>query len=342
MARPLRVEYPGACYHVVNRGNRRAQVFFSDSDYMLFIDKLAEYVELYDVVIYTYCLMPNHYHLFLKTKHANLGKFMQSFNTSFTLCMNKKYGQSGHLFQGRYKAQLVETELYKNKLSRYIHLNPVKLKSLESESPADLKKRLRDYKWSSFHYYLGISRKPDWLNRSFVLSSWGQTSDEKIRNYRKYVEEGLLSDNREELSPNEISNIIGSDYFKDKIIRLYLIKGLKDIDKREQPELAKINSFALDDIIRIVGEYFKLEKVDRIVVRKGADWDARKIAMYLTVRYCKRTESLASIASHFSVGINGISSNTRKCEEELLINKSLRKQLLEIDELLHENTKTKV
>ena len=151
-----------------------------------------------------------------------------------------------------------------------------------------------------------------------------------------------MSDNSEELSPNEISNIIGSDYFKDKIIRLYLKKGLKDIDKREQPELAKINSFAVDDIIRIVGEYFNLGKTDRIVVRKGADPDARKIAMYLTVRYCKRTESLVSIASHFNVGINGISSNTRKCEEEILINKSLRKQLREIDVLLNENTKAKV
>jgi REP element-mobilizing transposase RayT len=191
MARPLRVEYSGACYHVVGRGNRRNQVFSSDSDYTLFLDKLAGYVELYGAVIYTYCLMPNHYHLFLKTNHANLGKFMQSLITSFTLSMNKKYGQCGHLFQGRYKAQLVETELYKNKLSRYIHLNPVKLKSLESESTADLKKLLR-------------------------------------------------------------------------------------------------------------------------------------------------------IASHFGVGINGISSNTKRCDEKLLTNKAFRKQSQEIDGLLHENTKAKV
>ena len=342
MARPLRVEYPGACYHVVNRGNRRSQVFLSDSDYTLFMDKLAEYAELYDVVIYTYCLMPNHYHLFLKTNHANLGKFMQALNTSFTLSMNRKYSQSGHLFQGRYKAQLVETELYKNKLSRYIHLNPVKLKSLEGESLTDLKQRLRDYKWSGFHYYLGVAKKPEWFNRSFVLSSWGKTSDEKIKNYREYVEEGLLSDNSEELSPNEISNIIGSDAFKDRILRLYLKKEMKDIDEREQPELAKINSFSVDDIISVIGKYFNLEKIDLIVERKGADLNARKIAMYLAVRHCKKNKSLVGIASYFGIGINGISSNTKKCKEELPTNKLLRKQLLEIDELLHENTKTKV
>ena len=342
MARPLRVEYSGACYHVVGRGNRRNQVFSSDSDYTLFLDKLAGYVELYGAVIYTYCLMPNHYHLFLKTNHANLGKFMQALITSFTLSMNKKYGQCGHLFQGRYKAQLVETELYRNKLSRYIHLNPVKLKSLESESAADLKKLLRNYKWSGFQYYLGIAKKPDWINRSFVLASWGRTGDEKIKNYRRYVEEGVLSDNSGELSSNEISNIIGSDYFRDEIIRTYLKKGLNDIDKREQPTLARLNSLSVDDVIRVVGEYFKLEKADRVVVRKGAILDARKIAMYLAVRHCKRTDSLARIASHFRVGINGISSNTKRCDEKLLTNKMFRKQLQEIDGLLHENTKAKV
>ena len=342
MARPLRIEYSEACYHVINRGNRRAQVFFSDSDYTLFLAKLAEYAELYEIKIYTYCLMPNHYHLFLKTRHANLGKFMQSLNTSFTLCTNKKYGQSGHLFQGRYKAQLVETELYKNKLSRYIHLNPVKLKSLANGSAADLKKLLRDYKWSEFRYYLGIAGKPAWLNRSFILSSWGRTADEKIKNYRKYIEEGLLSDNSGELLPNEISNIIGSDYFKDRIIRIYLKKGLADIDKREQPELARINSFLVSDIIRGVGEYFKLDNMERIVLRKGADLNARKIAMYLANRHCKKTDSLAKIAAHFGLGINGISSNTKRFEEKLSVNKTLRKQIQEINDLLDERTKAKV
>jgi REP element-mobilizing transposase RayT len=142
MARSLRIEYPGACYHVINRGNRRIQVFFSDSDYELFLEKLGEYLELYEVDLFSYCLMPNHYHLFLITTHANLGKFMQAFNTSYTISMNRKYGESGHLFQGRYKAQLVESELYKNVLSRYIHLNPVKVKSLKNVLLPNLKKKL--------------------------------------------------------------------------------------------------------------------------------------------------------------------------------------------------------
>lgn len=342
MARQIRVEYPGASYHVINRGNRQERVFLSDADYTLFLDKLAEYADLYDVVIYSYCLLPNHCHLFLKTRHANLGKFMQSFNTSFTLSMNNKYDKNGHLFQGRYKAQLVETELYKNKLSRYIHLNPVKLTSLKNRPLLDLKKILCEYKWSSFCAYLGIVKKPDWLDRSFVLSSWGKTSNEKNRNYRKYVEEGLLSDNTEGLTPNEISNIIGSDYFTDKIIRKYLTKRKEDIDEREQPELVRINSFSVEDIIRTVAMYFNLEGEDKIAKRKGSNQYARKIAMYLAVKNCKKTNSLARIASYFGIGINGISSNTKKCLGESINNKLFIRQLDGINKLLHENTKTKV
>ena len=342
MARPLRVEYPNACYHVTNRGNRRDKVFFSDSDYLLFLYKLAKYADLYDVVIYAYCLMPNHYHLFLRTRNANLGKFMQSFNTSFTLSMNNKHNKSGHLFQGRYKAQVVETEFYKNKLSRYIHLNPVKIKSLKNKPLAELKKHLRNYKWSSFMIYLGIKRNPSYLNRSLVLSSWGKNSDEKIKNYRKYVEEGLLSDNGEELSPNEITNIIGTDSFNDKIIRKYLRKSHEYFDGREQPELLKINTLSIDKVINCVAKYFNINNQTKITLRKGANRSARVIAMYMAVKYCKKTNTLATIASSFGVGINGISSNTTKCKEKLLKENIFFKQIKNIEELLYKNTKAKV
>lgn len=342
MPRPIRIEYPGACYHVINRGNHCNQVFFSDDDYIIFLEKLAEYATLYGVFVYSYCLMSNHYHLFLKTSYANLGKFMQSFNTSFTLKMNSKYNKSGHLFQGRYKAQLIETELYKNTLSRYIHLNPVKIKLLEKSSVKEFKKYLRCYKWSSYPCYLGVANKAKWLNLSFVLSSWGKNKEEKISNYRKYIDEGLLSDNHEDLTADELRNIIGSGSFRDKITRKYLIRDAEDIDEREQPALAKLNTFSVDNIIQAVGKHFFLKSIDQIVIRKGANRNARKIAMFLSVKHSKKISSLAEIASCFGVGINGISSNSIKCKEELLNNKLFNKQLKEIENLFHKNTKTKV
>jgi REP element-mobilizing transposase RayT len=342
MARPLRIEYPEACYHVINRGNRRNQVFFSDSDYELFLEKLGEYLELYEVDLFSYCLMPNHYHLFLKTSQANLGNFMQAFNTSFTVSMNRKHGESGHLFQGRYKAQLVESELYKNMLSRYIHLNPVKVKSLKNVLLASLKKRLRDYKWSSFRYYLGIAEKPNWLNRSFILSSWGKDAEEKIKYYREYVEGGLLSDNSTELLPNDISNIVSSDSFRDKIIRLYLKKSLKDIDSEEQKVLARINSFAVEEIIETVRKYFKLKNSEAITIRRGSDKNARKLAMFIAVKYCKKVKPLAEIASHFNIGFFGLSSNTQKCKEEITLNNKFKKQMEDIEKSLNKKAKKQV
>ena len=159
MARALRIEYPNACYHVINRGNRKERIFFSDADYRLFLEKLSEYTGLYDVVIHSYCLMPNHFHLQLTTLHPNLSKFMQSFTTSFTISMNYKYNRPGHLFQGRYKSQLVESMKYKNELSRYIHLNPVKINKFDGLPLPTLKKYLHDYKWSSFRSYIGVERK---------------------------------------------------------------------------------------------------------------------------------------------------------------------------------------
>jgi len=253
MARPLRVEYENACYHVINRGNRREKVFNVEIDYLLFLEKLTEYSEVYDVEIHGYCLMPNHFHLQLRTKHANLGKFMQSFLTSFTLVMNRRNNKSGHLFQGRYKAELVESEKYKNKLSRYIHLNPVKVKSLENLKLKEKRQYLRDFKWSSFRVYIGLEKRPSWLIRNHVLASWGRTAKEKFSNYRKYVEEGILTDNTHELE-TVMPGIIGSDSFKDKIIKKYLVRDLSNIDGREQAELLKINTLSVEQVIAIVSE----------------------------------------------------------------------------------------
>ena len=306
MARPLRIEYPNACYHVINRGNRLARVFADESDYELFLSKLAEYAKLYDVVIYSYCLMPNHFHLQARTLLANLGKFMQSFITSFTLSMNRKLGSAGHLFQGRYKARLIDSELYKNKLSRYIHLNPVKINGLRDLPLAERKRKLKEYKWSSFRCYAGLEKKPNWLDWGYVLSSWGKTSAGKMRNYRQYVEEGLLTDNSEELTPSEISNIIGSDSFKDVVVKKWLMRNRADIDEREQPELAAVNATSCDQIIEAVVNYYKLEDAKRVTIRKGSNKKPRSLAMYIAGRLCRKNETLSSLAGHFGVKISGL------------------------------------
>ena len=108
MARPLRIEYKGACYHVMNRGNQRARVFHSRKHYTLFLEKLAHFCEPFDVTVHSYCCMPNHFHLLLTTREANLSRFMQSFLTSFTLSLNRMRSTTGHVFLGRFKAELLK------------------------------------------------------------------------------------------------------------------------------------------------------------------------------------------------------------------------------------------
>lgn len=337
MARPLRVEYADACYHIINRGNRREVVFTDGNDCDLFLLKLIEFSELYDIVIYTYCLMPNHFHLYLRTRQPNLSKFMQSFLTSFTLSMNRKYMKSEHLFQGRYKAQLVESELYKNKLSRYIHLNPIKIKACEGLKSSTLKERLYSYKWSSLRSYIGLEEKPKWLDRRYVLSYWGRTAVEKMQNYRIYVEDGIKTDNAEDIKPTEISSIIGSGAFMFEIKNKYLSRDVSDIDIREQPVLATANAFSVDDVLKAVCDYYGTDNHEKVTVRRNCNADARKMAMFLSGKHCRRKATLTSMAGRFGVNISGFNMAGDRFRSNLRSNKSLQKDVIKIEENLKSN-----
>lgn len=331
MARPLRIEYENACYHVINRGNRRERVFSDDSDCELFMEKLVEFSELYDILIHSYCLMPNHYHLQIRTPLGNLSKFMQSFQTSFTLSMNRKHQSSGHLFQGRFKAQLVESELYKNKLSRYIHLNPVKIKACDELSSETIKSRLIEYKWSSYRYYVGFEKKPKWLERRFVLSSsWGNSASEKMDNYRKYVEEGIKHDNSTDIIASK-NGIIGSGKFSENIINTYLKHDVDDLDPREQPLLATINSFSFNDVLTVVKEYYSIKDTEKMTVRRKCHPDARRMAMFLVAKHCRRKETLTSLAKKFGIKISGFNSAIEKFKNNLKHNSSFQKKLHKIE-----------
>ena len=335
MSRPLRLSYEGACYHIVNRGNRREDIFFCDRDYELFLEKLAYYAEVYDVQIYSYCLMNNHFHIQLKTNLANISNFMKSFLTSFTISINRKYGKSGHLFQGRYNAKIIETELYKNKLSRYIHLNPIKIRAHKDSSLEEVKKVLHDYKWSSFRSYIGICKKEKWLNRNHVLSSWGKDAKSKQYNYREYVENGLLRNNNEDLTPSEITNIIGSDSFKDRIIKKYLISenSYLEIDNREQPDLSKINSITFEKIIDTVINHYDISEKE-ILLKEKCHKEARKVAIYLSVEYCRRRETLTSLAKKFNMKISGIKQVRSRFYDFLNRNAEIRLKIEKIKENL--------
>ena len=143
MGRPLRIEFPGAHYHVTSRGNEQKDIFKSKADREQFLGYLESAVSRYGAVIHAWCLMTNHHHLLLETPLANLSQIMRHINGAYTNYFNTKRKRVGHLFQGRYKAILIEADAYLLELSRYIHLNPVKAKIVS---------RLEDYPWSSYLY----------------------------------------------------------------------------------------------------------------------------------------------------------------------------------------------
>ena len=126
MARPLRIEFDGAFYHVTSRGNTRDIIYFEANDYLLFLDILGEVCKRFNWLIHCYCLMPNHYHILVETPEGNLSLGMRHLNGVYTQRINRRYGRCGHLFQGRFKGILVDTEVYYKTLVRYVMQNPLR------------------------------------------------------------------------------------------------------------------------------------------------------------------------------------------------------------------------
>ncbi|HMA79973.1 MAG TPA: transposase [Candidatus Binatia bacterium] len=190
MARPLRLEFPGAIYHLTSHGNARQKVFFTDTDRQLFLDTLTGVVSRYSWICHAYCLMANHYHLLVETPKANLSLGMRQLNGIYTQAFNRRHRRVGHLFQGRFKAILVEKESYLLELCRYIVLNPVRVKgNLKTGS----------WKWSSYRATAGLAPAPGFLQTDWVLGQFGKKRAQAQKRYREFVKEGSESRPWEEL-----------------------------------------------------------------------------------------------------------------------------------------------
>ena len=180
MARPLRIEYEGAFYHATSRGNERKRIFSSKSDFGKFKEYLEGAKEKYGCIFHGYVLMTNHYHIILETPEGNLNKVMHYINGSYTNYFNRKRNRIGHLFQGRYKAILVDVDEYLLELSRYIHLNPVR---------AGIVERPESYPYSSYRSFISKSGE-EIVKRELI---WGMISNDGsgASSYRGFVERGL-------------------------------------------------------------------------------------------------------------------------------------------------------
>jgi REP element-mobilizing transposase RayT len=185
MARPLRIEYPGALYDVTSRGNAGKRIFRCDKDREYFLDLLGFIIERFHWLCHAWCLMDNHYHLVLETPEGNLSRGMRQLNGIYTQKYNWKYTKTGHVFQGRYKAILVDKESYLLELCRYVVLNPVR---------ANMVKRPQDWRWSSYRSTTGRARLPQWFTTDWILAQFSRRRKRAQRLYHQFIMEGITKE----------------------------------------------------------------------------------------------------------------------------------------------------
>jgi REP element-mobilizing transposase RayT len=190
MARPIRVEFAGAVYHVTARGNERRATFRDVVDRQLFLTTLEQAVREHGLRVHAFCLMPNHYHLLLETPRGNLSRAVGWLQTTYTIRFNHRHRRSGHLFQGRFKAHLVEADSYAMELLRYVHLNPVRPRDKSAPVPAERRKVLREYPWSSHRIYAGKVAAPDWLCTDW-LSFFDRRREKAQRRYARFIDDAF-------------------------------------------------------------------------------------------------------------------------------------------------------
>lgn len=186
MARPLRIEYSGALYHITSRGNEKKPIFKDDNDRKVFLDTLKKVNERYHWLCHAYCLMNNHYHLIIETPDANLSRGMRQLNGVYTQLFNKRHNRAGHIFQGRYKSILIERESYLLEVCRYVVLNPVRAMVVEKPEK---------WKWSSYCSTAGLRRAHSCLTTDWVLGQFDSRRREAEKRYREFVISGIGEDN---------------------------------------------------------------------------------------------------------------------------------------------------
>ncbi len=253
MSRPLRIQYPDAWYHVMNRGRRDEAVFEGKKDYNTFIDLLKDLVDEYNVHVAAYCLMSNH--LLIQTPEANISRSMRHLNGVYTQRYNRFHHCDGQLFRGRYKCIVVDADSYLLELVRYIHRNPLE---------AGMVEYLAKYTWSSHNGYLSGAKKWDWLHKNYILSLFSKNKAESVRRYKHFVSKETLEEINQIFGRRNLPTVIGRKRFVEKIKEKFFVN-------KTHEEIPSSRSLA-PDVEKIVGEvckYYKVNTKDLVLSRRG-------------------------------------------------------------------------
>ncbi len=323
MARPLRLSFENAVYHITARGNRKESIFYSDKDRKVFLYKINETFNKYSFICYAYCLMNNHYHLFVKTPYANLSEGMHYLNSSYANWLRTKYKIVGTIFQGRYKSIIVDEDTYALTLSVYIHLNPLRAGIIE---------RLEEYPWSSFMDYIGArTRLIENLDIQFILNHFGNNLEQAQKEYKKFI---IGNVDMENPLKNAFKGIaVGSDSFIDNIK-----EKIDDIgESREIKETKLLETYGLEDIITGISNCFSIKREKILSKKRGNIY--RQLALYLIKRYTP--VSLKEMGEVFDMDYSAVSFAAKRFSQML---KENNKYLYMADETVKaiENAKQKL
>ncbi|MFT6044122.1 MAG: putative transposase [Porticoccaceae bacterium] len=314
MSRPTRIEYPGAYYHVMNRGRGHQDIFHDDSYFEAFLSVVADAVQRFGLEVHSYCLMTNHYHLLVSTPEGNLQRVMRHIGGVYTQKYNRLKQTDGSLFKGRYKSILVDSDEYLLHVSKYIHLNPLEAKMVDE---------LVDYKWSSYPAYIKKCKAQTWLSMSEV---YDQLTDKRTRakRYKAYVEEIELSNEIKSFySKNRLSPVLGDKAFKDSLL---LEESSEDV---ETPRYARLSGApSIEAIVDVVAAYYKIDSAKVLELKRGRGLrnTPRKMAMHVAQHY--GGYKLTEIACYFGMQhYGGVASAVSAVTHQMSIDSRLLKDV---------------
>jgi putative transposase len=316
MTRPLRLQYENAAYHIISRGNLGSDIFLDDRDRLVFIIKANRAFEKYSTTCFVYCLMSNHYHLFLRTEQASISRCMHLLNSSYANWYRVKHKTKGAIFQDRYKSILVEEDSYAIELSAYIHLNPVR---------ANIVKNPLDSRWSSYRHYQGLSNSP--LRRfdsSLILQYFGKTGEAARLEYHKYVMEHIQMKNPMEKMPVEFQGkVLGSERYLEKYKEKTREIGLL----REIPEtrMASTGQKLLEcaEVLSLISKEFKVEPAE--ILKRERNNNFRQLLIYVLKK--DTPHSLKQIGGFLGMDYSAVSIAAKRFEKQLICEPALKELL---------------
>ena len=312
----------------------RSRLFVDDADRERFLSRLADRVEQYNIRLYLFVLMTNHFHLVFETPEANCSKFMQSLSTAYTVYYNLRHGRHGHLFDGRYKAKLVDGDDYLLTLTRYVHLNPVHIGSINRKSIEDKITHLRSYQWSSYPGYIAKRKAFDFVEYGPILAGMSGKRSQWRKRYREFVETGLAEDDEDfQEALKESPRSIGGDAFRGWIDDLYqkMIEGHKALEDISFRHIT--GPLPVETILNVSAEVLGIDVgVFRQRLRNSP---LRAVAARMLIRYGGQTQR--QVATHLGMGTGGaVSVQLRKLPRLLDENRSLKRKIKLIERKLED------